>query len=472
VTTSDSKISKREQTFTYNGFLNNVVSKTEIIEYTENITNYVLKDIPALKEEAYTNNIENYKSSLAHDIASVKLSSSEIEKKYATDWESTTKTIYDDAQFSDALKEKNYFENDLKPLLKDVVTRDEKIKVVFDFVKSRMNWNKKIEVLCTEDIKTVYKNKVGNSAEINLMLIAMLRFAEIDAYPVVLSTRAKGISLFPSLSAFNNVIAVVETPTENILLDATSKNATLNILPIHNLNWTGRIIRSDGSSSSINLVPSKPSINVIKLQAKLDENGIISGSMIDQNFDYNAFVSREENNHLSKEMYLEKLEKQNIGIQIEDLSIDNKFDVNESIIERTVFKHNNSVDVIDNKMYLNSLLFFSVLKNPFTLDKRDYPVDFIFPKENRFMISINIPETYEVEKLPLPCNYILDNNSANFKYNIVQNGNQIQISAKFSLNQAFVVPEDYVDLKQFFDHFVSKNAEKIILRKKTRPNEP
>lgn len=471
VTTSDSKISKREQTFTYNGFLNNVVSKTEIIEYTENITNYVLKDIPALKEEAYTNNIDNYKSSLAHDIASVKFPGSKSED-YSTDWESTTKTIYNDTKFSDALKAKNYFENDLKPLLKDVVTRDEKIKVVFDFVKSRMNWNKKIEVLCTEDIKTVYKNKVGNSAEINLMLIAMLRFAEIDTYPVVLSTRAKGISLFPSLSAFNNVIAVVETPTESILLDATSKNATLNILPIHNLNWTGRIIRSDGSSSSINLVPSKPSINVIKLQAKLDENGIISGSMIDQNFDYNAFVSREENNHLSKEMYLEKLEKQNIGIQIEDLSIDNKFDVNESIIEKTVFKHNNSVDVINNKMYLNSLLFFSVLKNPFTLDKRDYPVDFIFPKENRFMISINIPETYEVEKLPLPCNYILDNNSANFKYNIVQNGNQIQISAKFSLNQAFVIPENYIDLKQFFDHFVSKNAEKIILRKKSRPNEP
>lgn len=464
ITTNNSQ-NRISKTFFSNTSSGNRVSQTETMEYIENITNYILKDIPALKEEAFTNNIENYKSKLVHDIASVNLPGSNFEN-YATDWESTTRTIYKDTKFSDALKATNYFENDLKPLLKDVVNREERIRVVFDFVKSRMNWNKEVGVLCSDNIKTIFKNKVGNSAEINLMLIAMLRFADIDAYPVVLSTRAKGISIFPSLSAFNNVIAVVESPTESILLDASSKNATLNILPIHNLNWTGRIIRSEGSSSSIDLVPIKPSLNVIKLQVLLDDKGILSGSMINQSYDYKAFNEREENNHLSKEMYLEKLEREHRGIQIEDVVVENKFDTNKPLVEKLVFKHNNSVDILNNKMYLNSLLFFSVLKNPFVLDKRDFPVDFIFPKENKFMMSLNIPDTYEVERLPLPCNLIFDNNIASFRYEIVQNENQIQILSNFNLNQSLIVPENYLALKQFFDQFVAKNAEKIILRKK------
>ena len=38
-------------------------------------------------------------------------------------------------------------------------------------------------------LKTVFKNKSGNVAEVNLLLVAMLRHENINADPVVLSTQ-------------------------------------------------------------------------------------------------------------------------------------------------------------------------------------------------------------------------------------------------------------------------------------------
>jgi hypothetical protein len=55
-----------------------------------------------------------------------------------------------------------------------------------------------------------YKDKTGNVAEINLMLTAMLRYAGLNANPVLVSTRSNGIAMFPNRTAFNYVIAAVE----------------------------------------------------------------------------------------------------------------------------------------------------------------------------------------------------------------------------------------------------------------------
>jgi hypothetical protein len=60
-------------------------------------------------------------------------------------------------------------------------------------------------------------------AEINLMLTAMLRYAGLDANPVLTSTRDNGIAVFPTRTAYNYVIASVKIADKQYLLDATSK---------------------------------------------------------------------------------------------------------------------------------------------------------------------------------------------------------------------------------------------------------
>jgi len=75
------------------------------------------------------------------------------------------------------------------------------------------------------------------------MLVSMLRNANLDANPVLVSTRANGISLYPSRTSYNIVIASVLINGNLVLMDATSKSTLPGILPTRDLNWFGRIIK-------------------------------------------------------------------------------------------------------------------------------------------------------------------------------------------------------------------------------------
>ena len=147
----------------------------------------------------------------------------------------------------------------MKAVITGLTNQNEIILAVLNYVKSNVNWNGYNGYSCDDGVKKAYKDETGNVAEINLMLTAMLQTAGLKVNPVLISTRANGISIFPNHSAFNYVIAAVETTEGLILLDATSKFSTPNVLPFRDLNWKGRLIGKDGTSEEVDLMPTKAS---------------------------------------------------------------------------------------------------------------------------------------------------------------------------------------------------------------------
>ena len=81
---------------------------------------------------------------------------------------------------------------------------------------------------------------------------------------------------FLNRTAFNYVIAAVEIEEGLILLDATERYSVPNVLPIRDLNWFGRLIRKDGTSTEVNLTPTNISTEINNLQVTLDNKGEIS----------------------------------------------------------------------------------------------------------------------------------------------------------------------------------------------------
>jgi hypothetical protein len=96
---------------------------------------------------------------------------------------------------------------------------------------------------------------------------------------VLVSTRSNGISFFPNRSAFNYVIAAIEVADGLILLDATNQFSSPNILPLRVLNWEGRLIRKDGSSTEVDLNAKKPSADVVNLKYTFASTGTVSGKL-------------------------------------------------------------------------------------------------------------------------------------------------------------------------------------------------
>ena len=462
------------QYFTYRrfmkGFFNvnmtpETVVRNTVRNYNESKAVFTAENITALKDESHVHNIDNYTSSIQYELASTNFPS-DGEKKYSIDWESVTKTIYDDKDFGDELNYKSYFEKDLEPLLKTVASREERINLVFNYVKSRMNWNEKKSYYCNVGVKKAYNEKVGNVAEINLMLTAMLRYAEVKANPVLVSTRDNGIALYPNRGAYNYVIAAVELDNKQyLLLDATTKNSLPNILPLRVLNWNGRMIRPNKTSEEIDLTPKMNSKETVNVIATIGADGSITGKARDQYFDYNAFVFREHYLTMSKDSYLEQTEKKYNGIEIGEYATVNDKDLTKPIIENFDFKHGNITEKIGDKIYFSPMLYYARTENPFKDEVREYPVDFQFPYQDKYSFTIAIPDGYEVESLPKPLAISMEENIGLFKYNISNSGKQIQLMVSLDINYPFVPSQYYETLKNFYKTMIEKQNEKVVLRK-------
>lgn len=445
-----------------------VVSKTEFshdkIDFEETRTTYIGKDIPAMKEEAYVNNVENYTSSISHELSLVDFPNS-TPKYYSTDWESVVKTIYDYGDFGPELNKTGYFEQDITALLEGKNTQGERISVLFDYVKNNIKWNNFKGYSCNDGVKTAYKTKTGNTAEINLMLTAMLRYAGLNANPVLVSTRDNGITFFPSRNAFNSVIAAVETPEGLILLDATEKYSEPNILPLRDLNWMGRLIRKDGTSTEVDLMPKTISREAVNMSVVLKSDGSAEGKLRKQYTNHEALGFRKQNLATNKDSYLEKLEGSYNNIEISDYERDNDLDLSKPIVETFVFKDTKDIEVINDKIYISPMLYLVSKENPFKQDVREYPVDFGYPKQEKYNININIPEGFVVESMPKSLNIATGENVGAYKYMIANTVNSIQIVITKDINTAIVQADFYPVLKDFYQQMTDKQNEKIVLKK-------
>ncbi len=437
--------------------------------YAETITTYTAENMPALLDEGYVVNIENYTSGVAHELAAVRLPMrySVYSEKVASDWTTIAKRMYTYDDFGGELKKKGYFEKQIDSLAAGLQSRDEIIRAVFDFCKSQVKWNKRYGLFCENGVKSAFRQRMGNVADINLMLTAMLRHLEIEASPVLVSTRDNGIVLFPSISNFDYVIVGVQTPTGFILLDATEEFSVPDILPLRDLNWFGRLIRENGTSEQIDLIPSGMSKKLTFVNAQLQPDGKISGKIKNTYTKYEALEFRERSRGVGRETFIEGLETRYGNIQIGDYARDNEADVNQALAERFDFTDDKAVETIGGKLYFSPMLFLSMKENPFRQEKREYPVDFGYPTQSRLNATIRIPDGYQVESMPESLSLDTESGSGSFKFALALQNDAIQLTVTAETKTSLVAADDYTMLKAFYQQIVDKQNEKIILKKRS-----
>lgn len=439
-------------------------SRSDNLNFEQVNSMYKTYNIPALKEEPFVDNIQNYRSSIQHELKKSQFND-ERAKDYSMTWDGVAEIIFKDKNFGEELNERLYLENDIKKVLKNVTSVPEKADAIFKFVQNKMNWNNQNGYYVDKGVKQAYVDGTGNTAEINFILIAMFNYAGIKANPVLVSTLEHGVPIYPNRTVFNYVIACAEIDGNQVLFDATNKNTTSNILPLNTLNKVGRLIQQDGTSEEINLVPKTPSREAINMMVSIDSNGKIVGKVKDQKTDYEAYRFREKYKGINKDNYLEKLENDLNGARISDYTIENIADLAKPISENFTFESNNDCEIIDGKMYINPLLFFTQTKNPFVQEKREYPIYFGYPKQSKYNINIQIPDGYIVESLPKPIKISTGENVGLFTFNISTSENRIQIQIAKDLNAAAVSSNFYSVLKAFYQQMIDKQNEKIILTK-------
>lgn len=430
----------------------------------ENVTTVNQINTPALKKEPFVTNVNNYRSTIKFEISSTEFPNSQ-RRFLSTTWDDVVKTIYKSQNFGVELAKENYFKKDLNAVVAGITDEKQKAIAVFQFLKSKVKWNGNYSLYVNKGVKQAYKNGVGNVAEINLILTAMLRSVDVNANPVLVSTRNNGVPLFPTIKGFNYVVSsAVFKDNSFALFDATERYSLPNMMPIRTINWQGRLIERNGYSREVSLFPKSISVENNNLNVKVTSDGMVEGIMRSKYTNYNAYNFRLKYNAIKESDVQAKIEEDH-NIEIENFKIVNKIKIGKPISQLMKFSSEELIEDINNKLYLEPLLFLTNKTNPFKLKERKFPIDFVNPWQDKNVVSIQIPEGYKVESIPTATAISMTSNIGVFKFQASQVGNKIKVMSIVQFNKVIITPEYYKELKEFYSQMLKKQSEKIILVK-------
>ncbi|PHR71212.1 MAG: transglutaminase [Lutibacter sp.] len=435
------------------------------LDYNTNVAKIEKDNIPALIEEPYINDIDNYRSSIKYELATIKWPNSPA-KHFAQSWEDVAKTIMKNSEFGGQLEKTGHLKDDITQLSETFTTNTEKIYGALEYVKSKIKWNDYKGKYTDNGLRKAYKEGIGNIADINLTLVAVLRELGINANPVLVSTRNNGVPTFPTLSGLNYVIVAVESPQGTVLLDASEKYSLPNVLPLRVLNWRGTIVRKDKSVGFVDLSSSMISAEESTLSYKISEDGLIEGMNRSKSKNYAALSYRNRYGSLKEDAIISEIEENNDDIEILNFRLSNIDDLSKPVVELYKFEKEEGAEIIGNKMYITPMLFETTDENPFKIETREYPIDFGTPWEEKINVTIEIPEGYSLESLPENVAKGMSEDLGSFIYSIKNQGNKIQIASLIKLNQGIISANYYQEIKEMFKQIVAKQTEKIVLIKK------
>lgn len=437
--------------------------KNTKIEFTNYIYSINENDIPALKKESHVENLHTYAAFIDWELQYTKFPNSTIQN-YSQTWEDVTKSIYNDLGIGQELKRDGFYDDEIDLLLSGLSDPRMKAEKIFAFVKQKVKWNDYVGFYPDNGTKKAFKEGSGNTGDINLLLISMLKYANLDTQPVLLSTPSNGIPLFPTRDGFNYVVAGLRIDGNLLLMDATDPNAGIGELPKRARNWQGRLIKEGGESSWINLMPDYISENSLRMNIKFE-----GSTAIGRNYrNYNGLFAKEFREEHSKPEQNNNVEERLEfvpDIEISEYKVENKENLGAEIIEKFEFKLPSATDVIGDKIYLKPLLFEAIQENPFKDETRSYPVFYDYPEVKKYLINIMLPEGYKVVSLPESSVVKLGEDDGEFKFILNASGNIIRLSSLIMIKKTAFLPQEYDFLKKFYTNIIKKHGEAIVLEK-------
>lgn len=341
-------------------------------------TKYFLNNVPALKDENHVDNINNYRAGVMFELVSIEVPG--YFKSYAQTWADVAKTIGSSDDYKNKLDKTNSFKDELENLISNATNDEEKIKRIFKYVKENIKWNGIDGKSFYYGIRKALKEKKGNTADINLTLVAMLRDAGIKANPVIISTKDNVTPFFPTVDRLNYVLAYAEISDKKYFMDATDEFSDINLLPVKDYNWKGIYIDNNNLVwKQIEIKKPKLAISQYFINASLNEEGEINGKLKSRYTNHNALEFREVYKNQDEENFIGSLEEKFSGIEISNYQVKNTDKYEGYVSESFDYYQEAGADIINSKIYIQPLSFLATKENPFKLEDRKFPIDFGYP---------------------------------------------------------------------------------------------
>ncbi len=351
---------------------------------------------------------------------------------------------------------------------KKIVSKEEKINYLFQQVKNQIKWDNQ-QTFYSGDIATAWQERTGNSADINLTVLNLLRRAGIRCYPLLVSTRNNGQTdpEFFSLGQFNGLDVLIIDSMASYVLDGTRKYQSYKTPPENVLNRNA--FNADTAYANwVFISDTRPLLKtILSVSATLSDNGQLQGDAFVSFYDHSKvirmddkIITREEEEKEEKEF----LKKDFTDLKIDSVVVGNTENDLLPLTEKFVFSYQPSTT--DKFLYIDPFFLFSFRKNPFSDSVRNYCLDFNSKQYLKTSVNITIPDNYEIDYLPPNTILRMADSSILFERIIYKQENKILCVNKMEILYPLFEKEEYPDVKEFFNRMYAMIQEQIILIRK------
>lgn len=443
-------------------------------------TSFVAKDVHPILEDDYVLNINDYKSSLKYELESIQWPN-QLVRKFSESWEKIGEKLEEHSSFGKVLDDGI---KDSKELIKEAKTLapSDALVLIYEYVRSNIAWNEDYGIYADQKPSKVWESRLGSVPDINLLLVNLLRKADITAYPLVTKYRSRGLlnEYYPSLSELNYVLVQAEVDGQPILLDATAKYSPAGELPLRANNLCGLLVKKSGGKivpignnkkASIKKIAkvsvdseqmSLQSAGTLKLSGYAATRSRLKSAEKEDSEDRQNLTSGEENDTDEDDESEEVVVRENV---VNNLSVEGFDDPYSSIItkfESTLYK---PIQAIGNELFIDAFVIADFEENPFKDEKREYPAFFNCAHDHMYVSVLDIPDGYVANQIPEDLNLVMESGKGSFLYVTTADAEKISIRCLLEINEKTFMPEDYDMIRRFMDAILDKQKEKIILKK-------
>lgn len=474
-----------EFTFDYPNLVNISFSPKCYLPYeqkTENTNSRTVKffsmnNVPALRDEPYILNEEDYLQKIETKTIAYETSVGRMQSIVLT-WPQTIRILMEDEDFGLQIKKEIPRTTDLDAQLRGINDPHAKMKVIYTYVRKNMEWNGNHGIWAFDGVKAAWKDKKGTVAEINLILVNLLKDAGINAKPILVSTHDNGIVNTldagtywnPGVNQFNKVLAWVDIDKNIYVLDGTDKETPVNLIPPDVVATEGLVISKietfewGWESLWKNNLQYK---NMVLLQGEVSKDGKLSGEASVNSYDY-ARLERIPMARKGKKEFTERyFTSTNPGINIDSIALEN-LDVDSlPLVQRVYF--NQQLNASGDYQYFSVNLFSGLEKNPFVADQRISDVFFGNTQQHILISNIAIPEGYEFDELPKNVKMIMPDTSIVVTRMSQANNERLSMRITLDFKKPFYSTEEYGGFKEFYKKLFDLLNEQFVIRKKAKP---
>lgn len=455
--------SKKEKNFRVSD--SHTALATESASFVANVlyNRWVVENAPELKTEPYTKSIRNHIGRVEFQLVSQQDPLSR--RSYTRTWTEIAKGMLESENFGKNLSTgNNWLRDELKQIVGDEKDPLEKAKKVYRYVRDDFKTTGQGGLYMSDNLKSVFKARQGNVTEINVLLTAMLRYVDLDAKPLMLSTSAHGYALemVPMISSMNYVICGLTVNNRHFYLDASQRKIGFGKLPQYCYN--GLAITIDDIATPVELQSDELEDNATLLYLFANTGTGYNGSITKKKGYYTSLDIRDDFNDKTSDKMTEDLKKSYGDLfELTDFKVDslNNYEVPVNISYN--LKMN---DAGEDVIYFNPYLGENFTKNPFASANRSYPVEFPYRTSEVIRGSFEVPKGYQVDEMPKPIKVLLDDDGKSyFEYRIAISGERISFVSDFKISKTLFMPDEYYTLRAFFDYVVKKQSEQIVFKK-------